>query len=139
MSSRRFVELALVLVPFSSACVVLADDDGDDTGSTGTIDPTMPTSMTTLSTDSSSTDVDPTIDPTTLDTSSSGSADESTTTPGTTTGGADPIEYAGEMNGYRWELPCEAPTQRDTCPWDPALLEGAIADPMYTLRRETAI
>jgi len=127
----------LPLVGVLAACVVPADDDDDDgTGSTSSTDPTT---VTTPTTDSSTTDVDPTIDPTSVESSSGASADESTTSVDTTTGGVDPIEYAGEMNGYRWELPCEDPTQRDTCPWDPTLLEGAIDDPMYTLRRETAL
>jgi hypothetical protein len=54
-------------------------------------------------------------------------------------GGDDLLELAGEMNGYRWELPCADPAARDTCAWDPALLEGAIDDPMYALHREDTI
>jgi hypothetical protein len=73
----------------------------------------------------------------------SSSDDGSTTLPsddtGTSTGGPDPLEYAGEMNGYRWELPCADPTLLDTCPWDEALLEGAIDDPENTLHRETQV
>lgn len=81
-------------------------------------------------------------------TSTSGDPDtapaDSTSTTGdpdgsSTSGGEDPLAFAGEMNGYRWELPCEDPSQRDTCPWDPALLEGAIDDPDVTLHRETLV
>jgi hypothetical protein len=139
MRSGDLRKLLGIVVPVLAACVVPADDDDDDTGSTSATDPTMPSTVTTPATDSSTTDVDPTIDPTAAESSSSASADESTTNVDTTTGGVDPIEYAGEMNGYRWELPCEDPTQRDTCPWDPALLEGAVEDPNFTLRRETAV
>lgn len=58
---------------------------------------------------------------------------------GTSSGGEDPLAFAGEMNGYRWELPCEDPSLRDTCAWDPALLEGALDDPNVTLHRETLV
>ena len=76
------------------------------------------------------------------DSSSDGADSPSTTDPdggSSSTGGEDPVTYAGEMNGYRWELPCEDPNLRDTCPWDPALLEGAIDDPAVTLHRETLV
>ena len=73
--------------------------------------------------------------------------DPSTTSGGDTTGapadsssgGEDALSYAGDMNGYRWELPCEDPQLTDTCPWDPALLEGALDDPNYTLHREDLV
>lgn len=72
---------------------------------------------------------------------SSGAAESTSTAAegSSSSGGEDPLAFAGEMNGYRWELPCEDPSQRDTCPWDPALLEGAIDDPAVTLHRETLV
>ena len=51
----------------------------------------------------------------------------------------DPIEFSGEMNGYRWELPCKDPNQRNTCKWDPSLYDGAIENPSVTLHRETLV
>jgi hypothetical protein len=73
----------------------------------------------------------------------SGSDVGSTTQPsddtGTSTGDPDPLELAGEMNGYRWELPCADPSLLDTCAWDPSLLDGAIDDPEFTLHRETVV
>lgn len=71
---------------------------------------------------------------------SSGAAESTSTAEGSSSsGGEDPLAFAGEMNGYRWELPCEDPSQRDTCPWDPAVLDGAIDDPAVTLHRETLV
>lgn len=107
------------------------------TGSTsGTSPTTAPETTAPVGTESSgapSTTVTDTADPTT-DTASTdtGSVDSST-------GAEDPVEYAGAMNGYRWELPCADPSARDTCPWDPAVLEGAIEDPAYTLHRELQV
>jgi hypothetical protein len=124
-----------------TACTSSSDDgegNGDTGGSSGT-DPS--TSSTTMPTTTAPT--------TTLVTTTAGSSsEEGTTTPAdgsssdgssSTSGGEDPIGFAGEMNGYRWELPCEDPNLRDTCAWDPALLEGAIDDPMYTLHREDVV
>lgn len=68
------------------------------------------------------------------------SADDAPSTDeGSSSGGEDPLAFAGDMHGYRWELPCEDPNLRDTCPWDPALLEGALDDPNATLHRETLV
>jgi hypothetical protein len=68
------------------------------------------------------------------------SADDAPSTDeGSSSGGEDPLAIAGDMHGYRWELPCEDPNLRDTCPWDPALLEGALDDPNATLHRETLV
>lgn len=77
---------------------------------------------------------DPSTGPSVDSTSTTGDPDGSSSS-----GGEDPLAFAGEMNGYRWELPCEDPSLRDTCPWDPALLEGAIDDPAVTLHRETLV
>lgn len=115
------------------------DDAADETGSTGGTTPTA--TGASASTSSTSTGDDPS-------TSNAPTTDESTTTePGDTSssegssssGGDDPLEYAGEMNGYRWELPCEDPDLRDECAWDPSVLEGAIDDPDFTLHRETLV
>ncbi len=135
----RLGKVLLWMPALALGCVVDMGDDDDDGGDTGSTsnDPTMVT-MTDPSTDPASSGTDPSTDPT-LDGSSSGVADESSSGGGTTTGGGDPIDYAGEMNGYRWELPCADPSLRDTCAWDPALLDGAIEGTPYTLRRETAV
>ena len=113
-------------------------DSTDDTESTGGATPTAsesapPTSSTTE--DGSTGTPSTTTDETTTDTP----AETSSSTGGSSSGGDDPLEYAGEMNGYRWELPCADPSQRDTCPWDPSLLEGAVKDPTVTLHRETLV
>src|SRR5690349_9200301 len=130
--------LLLWMPTLALACVVASDDDGDDdTGSSTGNDPTVAMTMTDPTLDPASSGTDPTNNPTEVEGSSSGSSVDDTTTSGaTTTGGDDPIDYAGEMNGYRWELPCEDPSLRDTCAWDPALLDGAIEGTPYTLRRE---
>lgn len=104
--------------------------DGTGNGSSTTTTPgTTSAAASTGPAESTGGDASTGIAP--VDSSGSGAA--------TTTGGDDPIDYAGAMNGYRWELPCEDPSLRDTCAWDPALLDGAIDDPMYTLHREDAI
>lgn len=112
-------------------------DATDETGSTGGTAPTGSGSAPTTSTtsDESSTGTSTTDDDTTTDSP----AETSSSTSDSSSGGDDPLEYAGEMNGYRWELPCEDPSLRDTCNWDPALLEGAIDDPTVTLHRETLV
>ncbi len=116
--------------------------DGGDTGSTAAADSSGTsggssggnTLTTTVAAESSSGTTPGTGDVSTADpaSSSSGGGDSSS-------GGEDPLSYAGEMNGYRWELPCEDPSARDTCAWDPTLLEGALDDPQYTLHRETLV
>jgi len=124
-----------------ACCLPLACGDDDSTPA----DPAGSTSTTELATTTGPPVVDTTgePDPTADDTG----PDTTTGTPDTTTGpadesssgGEDPLTFAGEMNGYRWELPCENPKLTDTCPWDPALLEGAIDDPAVTLHRETVL
>jgi hypothetical protein len=110
-----------------------SDDDGSDST-------TMPSSSSTSSTPEPSSG-EPGSSSGAVADSSSGVG--STTLPsddsGTTTSEPDPLEFAGEMNGYRWELPCADPTLLDTCEWDPSLLEGAIDDPENTLHRETVV
>jgi hypothetical protein len=124
-----------------AACGSDSDDDGaaDVTGSTSDTDPL--TSSTTMSATTA-----PTSTP--MTTADDSSSEAGSTAPaegsssddgGSSSGGDDPIAFAGEMNGYRWELPCADPSARDTCAWDPALLDGAIDDPMYTLHREDAV
>ncbi len=125
-------------------CVSLlgcGSEAGDGTGgSTGATDAGTTSSSSTTTAGPESSGEDPTNEPSTGASSSSGAVDSSSGSEGSsTTGDVDPIEYAGAMNGYRWELPCEDPAQRDTCPWDPALLEGAVEAPGYTLRRETTV
>jgi hypothetical protein len=120
------------------ACGSSSNDDGSDgptgSSSSGTDPITASTSMSTTvtspmtSSESSSSEG-----------GSTAPADGSSTEGSSSSGGEDPIDFAGEMNGYRWELPCADPSLRDTCAWDPALLDGAIDDPMYTLHREDAI
>jgi len=113
-------------------------DESDDTGSSGGTTPTASGSASTTS--STTSDDSSTGTPTTTDDTTTEGSDETSSGPGSSSsGGDDPLEYAGEMNGYRWELPCEDPSQRDTCPWDPSLLEGAIDDPTVTLHRETLV
>jgi hypothetical protein len=51
----------------------------------------------------------------------------------------DAIKLAGEMNGFRWELPCDNPEERDVCTWDSSLLEGSIEDDYWALRRENVV
>lgn len=111
-----------------------SDDDGSSSTSV-----TPATSSTSATPDTGSGEPGSSTGPV----ADSGSDGGSTTAPsdetGTSTGDPDPLEFAGEMNGYRWELPCADPSLLDTCPWDPALLEGAIDDPAYTLHRETVV
>jgi hypothetical protein len=113
-------------------------DDAAGTDSTSTTDLGTTSAASATLTDPDTTSAGPSAETSGPAESSSGEVvDETANT--ATSGGEDTLEYAGDMNGYRWELPCEDPSQRDTCPWDPALLEGAVKDPSYTLRRETAV
>ncbi len=128
--------------------VVGCDDDpspaGDTDMSTGAQDPTSTTAVTDATNATTTVGEDATSQgPGSSAGSSEGDATTSTgsddDTGATSTGAEDPLTFAGEMNGYRWELPCEDPSQRDTCAWDPALLRGAIDDPNATLHRETVV
>jgi hypothetical protein len=125
------------------ACTLLTvacGDSGssDDTSSESTAQP--PSSSSTSPTpDPDSGEPGSSTGPVAGSSSDGGSTTLPSDDTGTSTGGPDPLEYAGEMNGYRWELPCADPTLLDTCPWDPALLEGAIDDPENTLHRETLV
>jgi hypothetical protein len=138
-SLHRLGPILLLASSIVPSCSGPADDADDDTGSTSPTDPTSPTSPSAGSSEDDTSAGASSTDPTGVDGSSSGVVDDDSTGAGSTTGGVDPIDYAGEMNGYRWELPCADPSQRDTCPWDPALLEGAVEDPTVTLRRETVV
>lgn len=128
--------MGLTCLVCATACGDEPGEGPDPTGSTGATSASASTTAvaegdTTVG-GGESTSVDPDTGP--LDsTSTAGPADSSSS------GGEDPLAIAGEMNGYRWELPCEDPSQRDTCVWDPALLEGAIDDPAVTLHRETLV
>jgi hypothetical protein len=127
-------QLVLASLLCGTACAT-GDPEPDLTGSSGTAG----SSTTAEPQDDTSTGagMSSSGDPAT------GPADSTSTTDdpdgSSSSGGEDPLAYAGEMNGYRWELPCEDPSLRDTCPWDPALLEGAIDDPTVTLHRETLV
>lgn len=132
--------------PFGTCVLVLCiacgsePDDAADTGSTTAADPGTTSDASATVNDPDTTSADPSGNPTGPADSSSGAATDESGGPGSSTSGdEDPLEFAGEMNGYRWELPCEDPSARDTCAWDPALLDGAIEDPSYTLRRETLV
>lgn len=53
----------------------------------------------------------------------------------------DPISAAAPLDRYRWELPCQNPDPdayklRDTCPWDPALLQRGRAEEPWSLKIE---
>ena len=130
----------IVAVACAAAC---GDESGSapgDTGSTGapgttTSGPGGDGEGSTAPADSSGDDA-----PGTGPSDTTAAADDAPSTgEGSSSGGEDPLAFAGEMNGYRWELPCEDPSLRDTCPWDPALLEGALDDPNATLHRETLV
>jgi hypothetical protein len=138
MLNRRLSLMLVALV----ACGSSSDDDGgaDVTGSTSATDPVTASSTMTMTTTASTTATPTTDDDSSSEAGSTAPADGSSTDDtASSSGGDDLLELAGEMNGYRWELPCADPAARDTCAWDPALLEGAIDDPMYALHREDAI
>jgi hypothetical protein len=120
------------------ACGSDSGDANDESGSTGTTSPT--TSATTPAAETTNGGSASVGSTSSAGESSSGGGNDTTGAPAdSSSGGDDPLAFAGEMNGYRWELPCEDPSQRDTCPWDPALLQGAIDDPSATLHRETLV
>ena len=113
-------------------------DTADATGSTGGTAPTSTSSAATTSA-SSTTDDSSTSTPSTTDEETTADPSGDTSGGSSSSGGEDPLEYAGEMNGFRWELPCEDPDLRDECAWDPSLLEGALDDPDFALHRETLV
>ncbi|MBC8074030.1 MAG: hypothetical protein IAG13_37265 [Deltaproteobacteria bacterium] len=135
MRSLRSSVALLLLV----ACGSSSNDDGSDgaTGSSSSTDPI--TASTTMTSTSATTSPMSSSESSSSEGGSTAPAEGSSSEGSSSSGGEDPIDFAGEMNGYRWELPCADPSLRDTCAWDPALLEGAIDDPMYTLHREDAI
>ncbi|HWB73874.1 MAG TPA: hypothetical protein VG755_02940 [Nannocystaceae bacterium] len=137
-SLRTALPLLVGLVLASIGC---GGDDGDttagvgDTSSSSGGSTTTSASATTIGGESSSSTTTDASSVTTDDPADSSSDDGGSSS----SGGDDPLSFAGEMNGYRWELPCADPSLRDTCAWDPALLDGALDDPQYTLHRQTLV
>lgn len=134
---RASISCRLVLVGL--ACAVACGDpvtEPDFAGSSGVAGSGSSTTAQPGDDTTADDDTSTGAAPTTAPTDSTGPADPDGSS---SSGGEDPLEFAGEMHGYRWELPCADPSLRDTCPWDPALLEGAIDDPAVTLHRETLV
>ncbi len=127
-----------------AACSDESSPAADTEASTGTQEPSSTAAAsnsspeaTTAGDESTTGGLDPSEGSATATTTSTSSVEDSTSSSGTD--GEDPLAFAGDMHGYRWELPCEDPAQRDTCAWDPALLRGAIQDPNATLHRESVV